>query len=228
MHDVAAIRVMEETVEKKEHSVLLSFTGPLTTFSTGNLLKSLTVTYEIEESGVIRTSVSGEKGIILDWFPRVGMDFVLSDNRDNVTYFGNGPEENHIDMCHHSYLGLFSTTAQAMHVPYPMPQSCGNRTNTRLLSVTDGLGRGILFIADTVFEFTASKYSEHAIKMAKHQWDLKADDRTYLHVDYKNSGVGSGSCGPFTLPKYLLNEKTFSYSFRILPTILEDDPMKLI
>lgn len=228
MHDVAAIRVLEETVEIKDKKAVLSFTGPLTCFSTGNLLKTLTVTYEVEENGIIRASVSGEKGIILDWFPRIGMDFILSDNRDNVTYYGNGPEENHIDMCHHSYLGLFSTTAQAMHVPYLMPQSCGNRTNTRLLSVTDGLGRGLVFVADGTFEFTASKYSEHAIKMAKHQWDLVADDRTYLHVDYKNSGVGSGSCGPFTLPKYLLNEKTFAYSFRILPIILEDEPMKLI
>ena len=115
-----------------------------------------------------------------------------------------------------------------MHIPDPMPQACGNRTDVRLLTVTDGLGRGLFFAADGSFEFSASKYEDHDIKKAAHQWDLVADERTYLHIDYKNTGVGSGSCGPLTAEKYQLKEDKMAYSFCVLPVILEDEPVKLL
>ncbi len=228
VHELAPVRVYEEAVEERNGALTVAFRSALTSHATRNLVENLTVAYTVEPCGVLRVSVTGEKGAILPFLPRFGMDLTLSGNRDSIVYFGKGPDENYIDMCHASYLGLYKTTAQDMHIPYTMPQACGNRTDVRLLAVTDGLGRGLLFASDGSFEFSASKYEDHAIKMAAHQWDLTADDRTYVRIDYKNTGVGSGSCGPLTAEKYQLNEDKMAYTFRLLPVILEDEPIKLL
>ena len=228
VHELSAVRVYEDTVEEKNGECVITLRGALTAAATRNLVENLTVTYSVKKNGVLSVSIEGEKGAILPFLPRFGMDLTLSDNRDNIFYFGKGPDENYIDMCHAAYLGLYKTTVQDMHIPYPMPQACGNRTDVRLLTVTDGLGRGLFFAADGAFEFSASKFEDHAVKKAAHQWDLVADERTYLRIDYKNTGVGSGSCGPLTAEKYQLKEEKMAYSFRILPVILEDDPIKLL
>ena len=223
--EMSAPKVRSCRVEKQGEDVLLSFHAALTAYSAVSVLGRMDVTYRISPNGVIAVSVDAERASVRypEWLPRFGMDFVLCDGRDRVTYYGKGPEENYIDMCVGAYLGLYKTTVQDMHQPYVMPQDCANRTDVRMLSVTDDLGRGILFVADDKFEFSASKYSEHNIKTALHQWDLHADDRTYLYIDYKKSGVGSGSCGPLVEKEYRLDEEAFAYSFRMLPVILNDE-----
>lgn len=230
LFEMTVPKVRECKVEKVGEDILLTFYAALTTYSAVSLLAHMDVTYRVSPTGVIAVSLKAERASVKhpSWLPRFGMDFVLCDGRDNITYYGKGPEENYIDMCVGAYLGLYQTTVQDMHQPYVMPQDCANRTDVRMLAVTDGLGRGILFAADGKFEFSASKYSEHNIKMAEHQWDLKADDRTYLYIDYKKSGLGSGSCGPLVEEEYRLAESAFSYSFRMLPVILNDKAEDLI
>ena len=40
-------------------------------------------------------------------------------------------------------------------------------------------------------------------------------NKTVINIDYKMSGVGSGSCGPKLLDKYQFNEKEFNFEFII-------------
>ena len=42
---------------------------------------------------------------------------------------------------------------------------------------------------------------------AMHIDELKKEDATIIRIDYKNAGIGSGSCGPQLLEKYRLDEK---------------------
>ena len=50
---------------------------------------------------------------------------------------------------------------------------------------------------------------------AEHQDELIPDDAINLRVDYKNSGIGSNSCGPELLEKYRLSEKRINFTFFI-------------
>ena len=85
-----------------------------------------------------------------------------------------------------------------------------------------------MFLGDSSFEFAVSKYDSHEIKMAKHPFELVAGARTYLRIDYKNSGVGSAACGPILQEKYRLNEAEISYRFRLLPLTGVEEPISLI
>ena len=50
-----------------------------------------------------------------------------------------------------------------------------------------------------------------------HNYELEESPYTVLCIDYRQSGIGSGSCGPQLLEKYRLNEESFDFKVRILP-----------
>ena len=49
---------------------------------------------------------------------------------------------------------------------------------------------------------------------------LIADDHTIVRIDYKNSGIGSASCGPQLMEKYQFNDKKVNFEFFYFPRIL--------
>ena len=50
---------------------------------------------------------------------------------------------------------------------------------------------------------------------ALHPSELKERPYTILTLDLAQRGVGTGSCGPHTLPEYELNEKYYKFSFSL-------------
>ena len=50
---------------------------------------------------------------------------------------------------------------------------------------------------------------------ATHTDELQKTDKTYVRIDYKNSGLGSNSCGPGLPEKFQLNEKEINFKFTI-------------
>ena len=84
-----------------------------------------------------------------------------------------------------------------------MPQEHGNHTDTRQLQIENGLS----FLSDTGFEFNVSHYTAKALCHAMHIDELQKENATIIRIDYKNSGIGSNSCGPELDPKYRLDEK---------------------
>ena len=106
-------------------------------------------------------------------------------------YYGMGPGENYRDMNLHVTTGIFESTASKEYWPYIMPQEHGNHTGCKWLELAGGLR----FEADKVFEINVSRYSTQTLTRAKHMDELQADGKTHVRVDYKDSGLGSNSCG---------------------------------
>ena len=65
------------------------------------------------------------------------------------------------------------------------------------------------------FEINVSHYNSKSLTEALHIDELKEDDATYIRIDYKNSGIGSHSCGPELMEKYRLSEKQIDFEFYI-------------
>ncbi len=56
-----------------------------------------------------------------------------------------------------------------------------------------------------------------AFNKAKHINELKKDDATNVRIDYKVSGIGSGSCRPQPTEKYQLTKgEDIDFSFYII------------
>ncbi len=105
-----------------------------------------------------------------------------------------------------------------MHEPYIYPQDNGERTEVKWLSITNDKGKGLKIYADDKLAFNAHNYTVDALYKAHHQEDLEDMNTTVLTIDGAIRGTGTGSCGPDTLPEYLINaSKGVKFSFTILP-----------
>jgi beta-galactosidase len=91
--------------------------------------------------------------------PRVGVRFRLPANMNHVQYFGRGPYENYLDRHKGSMVGLYTTTAEDMYVPYARPQENGHRIDTRWIALHRTGGRGLLIEADNLIAFNALRNS---------------------------------------------------------------------
>ncbi|MCL2879957.1 MAG: beta-galactosidase small subunit, partial [Treponema sp.] len=178
--------------------------------------------------GAIRVSVTADIREEMVILPRFGFEFTMSGDNEYLQYFGRGPDENYCDMNKHTFMGLYASTVSQQYFPYIRPQEHGNHGNVKWAAVYDRLGRGILFTAvnraggDSGFDFNASHYSAHDLANATHTNKLTPRDETIVRIDYKNGGIGTGSCGPYTFDKYLLSDKKIAYSFRIQPFSTEE------
>lgn len=145
------------------------------------------------------------------WLQRLGFEFAVIPECNQFTYYGRGPMENYCDMRLHTTTEWFSSTTEQEYVNYIMPQEHGNHAECKELHLKNGLS----FVVDKVFEINVSDYSTRALTVAEHIDELRKNGAVNVRIDYKNSGVGSNSCGPNMLEKYRLKEKEISFSFRI-------------
>jgi len=104
--------------------------------------------------------------------PRVGVRFRLPADMNQVQYFGRGPYENYIDRNRGSIVGLYTTTAEEMYVPYVRPQENGHRTDTRWIALNRSGGRGLLIEADGTIGF-------NALRNSVEDFDSEESDKDY-------------------------------------------------
>lgn len=170
-------------------------------------------TFKIDKNGQIFIRLIGDIREDTVWLPRLGYEFILPASSKKFTYYGRGPIENYCDLSHGSKVGLYESNTDKEYVNYVRPQEHGNHINTKMLKIGD-----MVFKTDTEFEFSVSNYGIGEIEKAKHTDELKTDGFAHLRIDYKNSGLGSNSCGPKLEEKYQLNEKHIDFSFSVSPT----------
>lgn len=147
------------------------------------------------------------------WLQRLGFEFKLSSDHKAFKYFGQGPMENYCDMRLHTTTGWFESSTAAEYVPYIRPQEHGNHAGCKALYFEKGLH----FTTEEVFEINVSDYSTQALTAAEHINELQKNGAVNVRIDYKDSGVGSNSCGPELMNKYRLEEKDIHFTFCISP-----------
>ena len=176
--------------------------------------------YLIAPSGIISVDVKADVNELVKLLPRFGFELILPAGMEYLTWFGMGPDECYSDMKNHVRMARHTATVTEQYFPYVYPQEHGNHTDTRWLSIADANGNGLLFKAKTHFEFAASHISPKNLTTAKHTCDISPCDETFLRIDYRVGGLGSGSCGPYTFAQYILDEKRIEYGFSIIPLVV--------
>ena len=170
-----------------------------------------TAVYTVTADGKIAVTLDGKVKERAFHLPRLGFEVLLPKENTAFRYFGMGPHENYCDMHRASMVGWYDSTAEAEYVPYIVPQEHGNHTKTKVLELENSLR----FEAETEMEICVSQYTAHSLYRAMHWDELEKSPFVTVRIDYKDSGVGSGSCGPLIDPKYCLTEKEIHFGFTI-------------
>ena len=141
--------------------------------------------------------------------PVFAMDFCTKPDVDRVTYLGMGPDENYVDRAAGAKLGRFSYTAGENLSQYLRPQECGNRTDVRHFTVTDGEGRGLCFTAaGDPFEMSVLPYSAYELEEANRIFELPPVRHTWIRIASAQMGVGGDdSWGAPVHEEYLIDSE---------------------
>lgn len=176
------------------------------------------IEYFIDGKGALTISQKGEfNNELYFYLPRYGYRLFLDGEVKNVNYFGFGPNECYEDKCEYASLGFYDYVVDDENNSYEKPQECNSRCYTKDINFN---------IAGVPFNVKAKDCSFNITKVDitkgwqyNHKKDLPKEKGTYLHLDYRMSGVGSRSCGGNDPDeKYRINAgEKFDFSITITP-----------
>ena len=169
------------------------------------------ITYTVTADGAIKVTLNGTIKEKCTWLPRLGFEIKTPYEKSEFSYYGMGPFESYCDMHHASMIDWYESNADNEYVNYIVPQEHSNHIKTKILNIKNGLS----FEAAESMEFKVLHHSAEMLMQAKHQNELKKSEYTNIYIDYKNSGIGSNSCGPELAEKYRLSEKEVFFEFYI-------------
>jgi beta-galactosidase len=161
---------------------------------------------------------------------RVGLVFAAVPGLERLAWFGRGLHESYADRKTGAALGRYAGSVDDQYVPYIRPQAHGNKTDVRWFTLAreDGAGPALLVTCGKPFEFSVSHFADEDLARARHTIDLVRRDEVIVHVDAAQRGVGTGACGPDTLPAYRVGPGTHRFEVVLHPfDPRRDDPAAL-
>ena len=212
----------------------LSVTGALTkngdnaTMSVRGLAAGCTYTtdYTFYPDGTVDMKVCFAPSSTL---ARMGLGMEFAPGFEGVEYYGRGPWSNYSDRKTGSYLGRYTTTVDDMIDEMIHPQTYGDHSDLRDMTLTNlANGLRLRIMTEGQVSFSLSHYDETAWctggdsmwNSKLHWYDLSRDPQVYAHFDYCQRGLGNNSCGgDICLPEYMCpTDGTYSYTLRMTPS----------
>ncbi len=177
---------------------------------------SCRLAFRVFADGAVETTLYSDAPKVLGPAPAFGVTLKMDADFHRLRWYGPGPEATYCDRKSGGRLGVWETTAEDSLAPNLLPQECGNHTDVRWASVTDGEGLGLLFEGDK-FEFSALPWTPNELENAAHPHELPAVHYTVVRASLMQMGLGGdNSWGAEPRPEYLLpaEEMTFRFRFR--------------
>ncbi|MET9666446.1 glycoside hydrolase family 2 TIM barrel-domain containing protein [Streptomyces sp. NPDC006475] len=144
---------------------------------------------------------------------RVGSVFETVAGLDRIEWYGHGPWESYPDRCS-APVGRYGAGVDALFTPYLRPQESGGRHGVRgfTLRPADG-GPGLAIRLDSPRQVAVGRYRDRDLADAAHHDELVSRPCPVVRIDAAHRGLGTASCGPDTLPAYLVGAGTYTWSW---------------
>lgn len=176
----------------------------------------------IDAEGTLSLRMEAEPAAECPPLPRLGLRWFLPAAFSAVDYLGFGPVESYTDKREASWWGRFREAADACREDHIRPQESGAHTGCTEATVLSENGEAFRISADKPFSFSLSRYRQESLAAARHRQELQPEKDVILCLDYAQSGIGTGSCGPGPAPEYLLKGKKHIIRFTLQPLRRED------
>ena len=154
-------------------------------------------------------------GTLPAWIPKAGIQFILPETFNQISWYGRGPYENYPDRKTGAKINIYKTTVEEEYQPYLIPQDHGLKTDTRWVRFEDGEGAGIEFSGDQLFNYSAQQFETDNLTRALYPFQLLPFDGIIFNYDYETSGVGCTAISVHN--KYRVQPKVFKAVVSIRP-----------
>ncbi len=111
----------------------------------------------------------------------------------------------------------FTDNVSNMFENYIRPQENSSHYNSEYCALMSDDTK-LLFTSERSFSFSVSEYTREELENKTHNIMLEKSGYTVLHIDYGMTGLGTGSCGPFTFEQYRFKEKEFCFTYYMIPS----------
>lgn len=144
--------------------------------------------------GYIGLKAKCKRNDTVPFLPRFGLRVSVPKEYKKVKYFGYGPIESYNDKKAAAYPAVFKSDVADLFEDYIVPQENGSHCGCRYMSLSNGVNE--IYITGRDFSFNASYYTIEELTEKCHDYELEESGNTELCIDYRQSGIGSNSCGP--------------------------------
>ncbi len=175
------------------------------------------VEYAVGGDGKVDVTLTLLPGADLGDLPEFGMLFKADADLDQLTFYGEGPDESYVDRRMGARLGVYKQRVSDQLTPYLYPQEAGNHTGVRWAEVTDKDGHGLCFSAGTPMEFSALHWSPFEVENAAHHHELPPIHNTFIRPALARRGVaGDDTWGARPHKEFVIPARpmTFMFSFQ--------------
>jgi beta-galactosidase len=167
------------------------------------------------EGGGVRVEESIAIPSELTDLARVGTTFEVVPGLERFEWFGTGPHETYPDRKRGGVVGRWASSVADQTVPYIRPQENGGHADVRWFTLSDGAGRGLRVTLEAPAQVSATHLRAADLAAATHHVELRPRPETVVHLDAAHRGLGTASCGPDTLPEYLVGPGTYRLAWTI-------------
>jgi beta-galactosidase len=180
--------------------------------STGVSFKHTQVITPVVGGFNVKESVTIPKAF--DDLARVGTLFELDGSLSDLVYFGTGSHESYPDR-KIGRIARYVSTVAAQYIPYVRPQENGGHAAVRWFEVTNAAGNGLRFAMGKPAQVSVTPNRDAELADATHDVEVNACGNTVVHIDAAHRGVGTASCGPDTLDKYIIKTGVHTWEWTV-------------
>ena len=149
-----------------------------------------------------------------DDLARVGTLFELDGSLNELVYFGTGAHETYPDR-KIGRIGRYVSTVAAQYIPYVRPQENGGHNAVRWFELVNTQGNGLRFAMGKPAQVSVTPNRDAELADATHDVEVNPCGNTVVHIDTAHRGVGTASCGPDTLDKYLIKTGVHTWEWTV-------------
>lgn len=172
--------------------------------------------FEINGYGDVIISSNIQTSEAVKTMPKVGTQILINKQFEDVKYFGKDTE-NYPDRNSSGKTNVYSTKASSFFELHEEPQDNGNHSETRWVAMSDVKGMGLFVTSDELFNFSIYQYSDENLSVAERINQMELADYWTFNIDHRQAPLGTATCGPGSLEKYLINDDIYEYTIRIRP-----------
>jgi beta-galactosidase len=182
---------------------------------------------ETKSEVLVRYKIDGSGSVFIDFelnipkeaqmLPRIGLQFEIPVDFQNIEWYGRGPQENYWDRKSGAAIGIYNSTVDNWVTSYVNPQENGNRCDIRWLKLSTNKGKSLYFQAPSANPLSVSAwpYTQNDLIESDHYFKLPHRDKITVNIDHLQMGVGGDtSWGLPVHDEYLIKPgKTYRWSF---------------
>ncbi len=154
--------------------------------------------------------------------PKLGFRMEMPKEMEQLSWFGRGPWDSYRDRKEACLPAIYQSTVTDQYEEYILPQEHGTKQDVRWMSLTNGEGQGLLFVAPdqmaaSAVHFRPEDNYTNSNTRKKHTYEFVSCENTVVNLDAVTRGLGNNSCGPDVMEKYELRAANTAFRFFIIP-----------